>query len=402
MGDGQVRLVLIALTLTPFVCQLPGVLTGISFLSNIDSLEFPLNLYPAFWSTLGLFQSEGGFREFVAYVAMLGAVAGIMSTADSALIGVSNTFVVDIFKNWLTPNMAPTKIVWIGKAVSLTVVALAVGIAINMEATSVRTGEDVSYGNLLALQQALLWQSFPSYVGGLYTNISWKAMLSGVCFGLFCQVIFFIIASGPAAEGAMKGVDGAWSVMSAVVCNLIAMAIVHLIVGGDEEGNETDAIDVARDSDESYNDLKPLTIGKIKKIMTGIDEPMTKCKGAFVYLCTAFALGVVVFWAGEIDPALIDEFGKKEVSLLLYNGYVRSVIGGFPSWAFISMLCYGASSVCAICAALSWSTDKVQAKETEMVAPTSPTSAMSAESPKSTNEPTTPNDDDDVLTTTDV
>merc|ERR1711902_254065 len=283
MGDGQVRLVLIALTLTPFVCQLPGVLTGISFLSNIDSLEFPLNLYPAFWSTLGLFQSEGGFREFVAYVAMLGAVAGIMSTADSALIGVSNTFVVDIFKNWLTPNMAPTKIVWIGKAVSLTVVALAVGIAINMEATSVRTGEDVSYGNLLALQQALLWQSFPSYVGGLYTNISWKAMLSGVCFGLFCQVIFFIIASGPAAEGAMKGVDGAWSVMSAVVCNLIAMAIVHLIVGGDEEGNETDAIDVARDSDESYNDLKPLTIGKIKKIMTGIDESMTKYKGAFVY-----------------------------------------------------------------------------------------------------------------------
>merc|ERR1719384_3088328 len=119
------------MSLTPYICQLPGILVGISYLSNADALEFPFNVYPPFWSTLGLFQSEGGFREFVAYVAVLGAIAGIMSTADSALIGVSNTFVVDVFKNWLTPNLAPTKIVWIGKVVSFTVVTLAVLISIN-------------------------------------------------------------------------------------------------------------------------------------------------------------------------------------------------------------------------------------------------------------------------------
>merc|ERR1712154_154071 len=106
---------------------------------------------------------------------------------------------------------------------------------------------------------------------------------------------------------------------------------------------------------------------------------------------------------GEVDPALIEEFGRREASLLLYNGHVRSVIGGFPSWAFISMFCYGASTACAVWAALLWTTDKVQPKETEMVEPTSPTStAMSAESPKSKEEPTTPNEDDGVLTTTDV
>merc|ERR1712087_780266 len=109
-------------------------------------------------------------------------------------------------------------------------------------------------------------------------------MLSGVCFGLFSQIIFFIIATGPAAEGAMKGVDGAWSVLCAVACNVMCMAVVHLVVGGQEEGDETDAINVAHNSDESYVDLKALTIGKIQKIMTGIEEPMTKYKGVFIFL----------------------------------------------------------------------------------------------------------------------
>merc|ERR1719361_3126304 len=143
---------MIAMALTPYICQLPGILVGISYLSNAAALEFPFNVYPPFWSTLGLFQSEGGFREFVAYVAMLGAVAGIMSTADSALIGVSNTFVVDVFKHWLTPQLDQKYIVWIGKAVSFVTVAIAVGVAINLQAEAVKSGEPVSYGLLLTIQ----------------------------------------------------------------------------------------------------------------------------------------------------------------------------------------------------------------------------------------------------------
>ena len=364
--DSQVRIVTMVLAVSPFISQLPGVLIGISFLSNVNSLESPLNEYPAFQSTLGLFQSEGGFREFISYIAMLGAVAGIMSTADSAVIGVSNTFVVDIFKHWLTPQMDQKYIVWIGKAVSLVTVSIAVGVAIHLESQAIKTGESVSYGVLLTVQQAILWQSFPAYVFGLYTNISWKSVLSGLSAGILLEVILMVIVSNEnnpfiMADPLFEILDPAWSAFCGVGLNLIVCLVAHLILGGDNNEIRSIGTMSAHDEDEEDDDESAaLSIDQIREIIKGFDEPITKYYGIFVYLAVICTLISAFHWIGPVDPELTEIYDKEGVRHLFYNGYVENVIGGFPSWAFSTMMWYGVATIFAIYATYLWTTDNVK------------------------------------------
>merc|ERR1719334_912542 len=101
--DWQLRAVVMAIGVSPWLCMTPGILIGVAHLANYPETQYPL--YPAFQATLAMFRDDGGFKEFLGYIATLAAVAGIMSTADSALIGVSNTMTIDLFKNWLLPNL---------------------------------------------------------------------------------------------------------------------------------------------------------------------------------------------------------------------------------------------------------------------------------------------------------
>ena len=359
--DWQVRAVMMCLALTPYLCMLPGVFIGISYLSNVNSLESPLNLYPAFQSTLGLFQSLGGFHEFISYVAMLGAVAGIMSTADSALIGVSNTFVVDVFEHWLTPQLDPKYIVWIGKVVSFVTVAIAVGIAIHLESVSIETEEPVSYGMLLTVQQAILWQSFPAYVFGLYTSISWKSVLAGMSAGILLEIILMALVFGPsnpfiAADPLFEHLDASWSALCGVGLNLIVCAIAHLIFGRDTYDTPVSP----RDEDEDDDDVVDvLSIDKIQSIVQGIDEPMTKYYGMCVILPAVYTLVSAFHMIGPIDPALIKKYGEEDVKHLFYNGYVQDVIGGFPVWAFGSMMWYAGATISGLYGIYLWNTDHV-------------------------------------------
>merc|ERR1712228_1065679 len=127
---------------------------------------------------------------------------------------------------------------WIGKAVSFVTVAIAVGIAINLQSESIKSGEPVSYGVLLTVQQAILWQSFPAYVFGLYTSISWKSVLSGISAGILVEIILMALVfseNNPfiAADPIFEHLDASWSALCGVGFNLIVCAIAHLIFGAD-------------------------------------------------------------------------------------------------------------------------------------------------------------------------
>merc|ERR1719481_909560 len=122
-ADAHVRIIIVAIFIATFITMTPGILTGITALSNNwDDAAFP--------AMLDNFKERGGFASFVSYVALLAGIAGIMSTADSALIGVSNTLSVDIFKNHVFTDLKPDesrKIVYVGKAVSLVTMSLCLG-----------------------------------------------------------------------------------------------------------------------------------------------------------------------------------------------------------------------------------------------------------------------------------
>eukprot|EP01084_Bolivina_argentea_P256366 431602_1 len=360
--DWQVRNVLLIMICMGYVCQIPGILIGISYLSNWNSFQPPQSTYPAFQSILGIFQNIGGFRAFLSYFAMIGAVAGIMSTADSALIGVSNCFCCDLFKNWLTPNISSKGIVWIGKTVSFITMGIAMGIAINLQTKSDQTGEPVSYGVLLLVQQGILWQAFPAYIFGLYTNISWKSILFGMIVGVTVTIILTALVFSEQDpfiqwDPAFESLDSSWSALIGVFLNLICCAGGHCIFDSDDRAVAVAHSSGTRLAHKSFYDLNRLSIHKIRDIMEGISEPITKYRGIFVWLYIGLSFLVVIHWIGEVDPELIEIYGTQGAKQLLYNGYVQNVVAGFPQWLFQSMIWYAVATVLGLIATLLWNVD---------------------------------------------
>ena len=149
--DWQVKAITQCMFIAGFVCMVPGVLYGITYISNKPSFNENYQSFGAFQAMLAVFRDEGGFIGFLSYIALLAGIAGIMSTADSSLIGVSNTISIDLFQNWLTTNAQPTTIVRIGEIISLFTMICSVGIAIYIYQT------EMEYGVILTLQQGTIY-----------------------------------------------------------------------------------------------------------------------------------------------------------------------------------------------------------------------------------------------------
>ena len=91
--------------------------------------------------------------------------------------------------------------------------------------------------------------------------------------------------------------------------------------------------------------------------MKGISEPFTKFYGLFIWILIATAFSTGFFWIGEIDSALIDEYGAKGVNKLALNGYIDKVIAGLPQWAFNSIICLSVAILLAQVSVSMWDTD---------------------------------------------
>jgi len=331
-ADSHLRFVIGILFLTTFMCQIPGILTGITHISNQWEGD-------AFSAMLANFEDRGGFSALVSYIALLAGITGIMSTADSALIGVSNTLSVDIFRNHVFTDFTPTQIVYVGKAVSLVTMSLCLAFACWLYNT------DEDYGSVYTVQQGLLWQAVPAYIFGLYTNLSARAVLTGTSVGLTtCIILISVLFSNGGAHDPFPFVDKAWSTLTGVALNMSASWIAHHFI-------------FAEDADDTDFDDEDLSIIKIRKIMSGISEPMTKWRGLLVVLTFIPSLLIVVHWIDDIDPELVEEYGFEEVDKLMYNGRVREVIGGLPDYFFQSLLWLSVAAVTGIVATLQWDVD---------------------------------------------
>ena len=113
---------------------------------------------PAFFAFLNEWVADdSGFKNFLAYLVILAAIAGIMSTADSSLIGVSNTVSVDLYRGWYNKNATGKQTIYFGKAVSLITALISGGISIYLHGEELRTGTKavVNYANLLTFQNGI-------------------------------------------------------------------------------------------------------------------------------------------------------------------------------------------------------------------------------------------------------
>jgi Na+/proline symporter len=124
---------------------------------------------------------------FTGGIVLLGSLAAIMSTADSAIISCSNVVTIDLIKAWLwpmcnggiEPNTKQTMLV--SKIASLIIVMLGVII----------TNLGLSLSALFVLQGALLCQATPAYALGLYhPTIMDTSILLGMSIG---TIVFLIL-----------------------------------------------------------------------------------------------------------------------------------------------------------------------------------------------------------------
>ena len=213
--DWDVKVVMICLAFTPFLCNIPGILTGISYISNFNGFTPAIQKMGAFQGILVVFRDSGGFKMVVSYIALIAAIAGIMSTADSALIGVSNTISVDIFQDWLLQGKSQKVVVWIGKLVSLITVGISIAFACYIQAEADKNKGRANYGIYLVIQQGILWQAFPAYLFGLYTKVKSKSILFGLIIGISVDLILVILNltnNDPfvAIDPALSKLDKAW------------------------------------------------------------------------------------------------------------------------------------------------------------------------------------------------
>jgi hypothetical protein len=128
---------------------------------------------------------------FTGGIVLLGSLAAIMSTADSAIIACSNVVTIDLIKGWIWPACAggvepnAKQTMLVSKVASLIIVILGVLIT--------NLGLDLS--SLFVLQGALLCQAIPAYACGLYhQNIMDGSINTGMLLG---TTAFFILEFTP-------------------------------------------------------------------------------------------------------------------------------------------------------------------------------------------------------------
>eukprot|EP01083_Nonionella_stella_P142206 439539_1 len=355
--DRHVRFVIVCIFIAGLLTMTPGILTGIAHISTLPELKEEYATLPAFQAMLAEFRDYGGFVTFFSYIALLAGIAGIMSTADSALIGVSNTLSCDIFKNWFLTQYRDHTIVWVGKGISLFTMSLCLIFAIVVWETG------AEYGVVYTIQQGLLWQAVPAYVFGLYTNLGTHAVLSGTVIGTVIDLVLIGIVFG--GKDPLPLIDKSWSTLLGVAINVCTSILAHYCVfKGDKSGNHEDI----------------LSLDEIRTIMQGITEPITHHYGALFWLSLIVTLISAFHWMDDVDEALIDAYGLEEAKGFMYNGRVRHVIGGLPDYIFATLMWYLVAIGFGIAATMQWGVSQTERADDHSV------SDMDAQREQTTNK----------------
>lgn len=116
-------------------------LTGAALVTNLPSLYYgfvrvaamPDAQGSAFAVVTGKMIDIGGFAEIVAVVAACSALAAIMSTADSSIIGANNLLTVEWVKNFLWRGASPQQLAYVSKGVTVCFAVAALLFSFNVD-----------------------------------------------------------------------------------------------------------------------------------------------------------------------------------------------------------------------------------------------------------------------------
>jgi len=174
--DSGIKSVVKLLLFSPFFAMGPGVLAGVVLLANYPEWGAQFGCGSAFGTLAGVIARDGQlFEKLLIAILSSAALAAIMSSADSVILGVSNTVCIDLYRNMISPDADGPSVVRLGQVVSLVMAAVSSVLAMQIEAET--------FINWLGLQNGILLQLVPAVLLGLYTNVSTRAVRAGFFAG---------------------------------------------------------------------------------------------------------------------------------------------------------------------------------------------------------------------------
>lgn len=307
-SDGAIRFVAAAVTVAAFVAMVPGVVAGITKATFASS--WPLVSQGAGVSAFSAIGNElkslGPLEYGLVAVLDCSAMAAIMSTADSVILGVSNALSVDVFEGVLCQGASQRAIVMFGTATSVAMTALS--ILAGMYITS------ADFGPLMVLQNGILLQALPAFLFGLFCEVSAQAVFCGIVVGFASFSFSWLVCNPFAALYVPHPNIGAFA-------NFLTVLVAHRV-------RRNWAAPVDSGGQGKFGDR--LTPAAIRGIMAGTAEPDSRC----LALVGLGLLATVPFY-GEV-------------------GLPEQLWAGFPAWTVIALPVWVLVAVALLAAAATW------------------------------------------------
>ena len=293
--DADLRIVMGVMLVAPFIAQPPGIVMGLVKAANNPAWPLVDQEATAFSGVMAQLKLVGVLQYVFVSIMTCCALAAIMSTADSALMGVSTVISNDIIAGSLFPSLSSRSIVRAGTLASL--LACTASFFLGNFLSSVQMGSIKSFNG------GMMMQLLPAFGMGLYTNVSERSIVLGIVVGLVSLVVLVIF--GDAFAGYVPDIS-----LSAFL-NFLTVGIAHLLVPSD--GNP-----------------KLLDLRTIREAMSSSKEP-------------SLALIALMLFLALVSAPWYSSPGKQE-----------PMIWGFPRWGCVQLAAFVLVFALGIMAVLRW------------------------------------------------
>eukprot|EP00933_Yihiella_yeosuensis_P062299 TRINITY_DN6524_c0_g3_i2.p1 TRINITY_DN6524_c0_g3~~TRINITY_DN6524_c0_g3_i2.p1 ORF type:complete len:647 (+),score=78.91 TRINITY_DN6524_c0_g3_i2:86-2026(+) len=320
--DHDLRLMMGAMLVAPFIAQTPGILIGLTKAAYVSSWPAVAQEATAFSSVAAQLLSVGWIEYALVTVMTCSTMAAVMSTADSALMGASNVVSVDIFKGIFCPNASPQSVIRVGEVHSVLLCSIAFGLGMTLSVDQ--------FGSIIVFQNGILLQLLPAFGLGLYFEIAERPVTFGLVTGILSLLLLAFLGNPLDPYVPVINVS--------VFFNFAAVAIFQLLAPASQPSNTHTEEPEPSTSSAEPKLINSVTAADIQNLMASSKEPP-----AMLILLMLLLAFLSVPWYGT-------------------PGRAEPIWAGLPRWGFIQISVFVVVFAIGVCAAYAWKPPKSETK----------------------------------------
>jgi Na+/proline symporter len=345
------------LVFVPLFVTLPAIYFGFVYIAEIATTGAPTHANEPYVDLLDHIIQKGGGTEFMGLVSACAGIAAMMSTADSALLSISNQWSMEVYR--YKPDANPSFVLNCGKVVSIATMILVTAIA--QYDPWMNNGSATLYGDLFLIATTFLWQLMPATFYSLFWSkaSAWPciiATLISLPISLYlCVGVYMDDQNG---YGTPFDKDNREMYLHPAVwgggLNIIISVILTLVL-------PTSIADMGPSFSEEHSKRygpNRLDGAGITKIMEGTTEPLkTPIGAACAVAVLALSLFCMPWWGDSYNGCSYVDFdastanGLSAVATARGDCKPEELLHGMPRWAAISI---GSSVACMFLLCICW------------------------------------------------